>query len=80
MKRVAIILAAVMTVSAFGNAVSTKWEPAPHKHPHGVGLRCPLCGQTWDAIPHGLKAWEVRHLLKVRSYGYALHMRLRHSM
>lgn len=74
------ILCAVFAFAVFGRAVSTRWEPGPHKHPHGVGLRCPYCTETFGAIPKGLKAWEVRHLLKVRRQVYALHLKLRHGI
>lgn len=73
------ILSAVLAFAACGRAVSTQWSTSPHKHPHGVGYRCPYCTETWDAIPRGLKAWEVRHLKKVRAQCIALHMRLRHG-
>ena len=80
MKRTILAALSVVAISCFGRAVSTAWVPGPHKHPHGVGLRCPYCGQTWDAIPRGLKAWEVRHLVSERRKLYALHLRIRHGV
>ena len=78
-KAIAIILAAV-SLAAFGKAASTRWDPNPPKHPHGVGMVCPYCGQTWGAIPKGLKAWEVRHLKSDMVKFFNLHLKVRHGI
>lgn len=70
-------IAAIMTATA--RPASTRWDHNPQPHRHGIGYVCPHCGQTWGAIPPGLKAWEVRHLLSERKKFIALHMRVRHG-
>lgn len=67
-------------LASCGKAVSTRWETGTHKHPFGVGLRCPYCDQTWGAFPKGIKAWELRHLQSERRKFYLLHLRLRHKI
>ena len=79
MKRIMMLALSVLALSCFGKAVSTTWNPNPPKHPHGVGMRCPYCSQTWGAIPTGLKPWELRHLVSERKKFYALHLRVRHG-
>jgi len=80
MKRIMMLALSVLALSCFGKAVSTTWNPSPPRHPHGVGMRCPYCSQTWDAIPKGIKAWEYRHLVSVRRKLFALHLRLCHGI
>ena len=76
---IAVVFAA-FAFSAFARAVSTRWEGGQHKHPFGVGLRCPYCDQTCGAFPKGIRAWELRHLQSERRKYYLLHLRLRHKI
>ena len=80
MKLVVFAIVAVFAPLVFGKGVSTRWETGTHKHPFGVGLRCPYCDQTWGAFPKGIKAWELRHLQSERHKFYLLHLRLRHKI
>ena len=80
MKKFVIAISAIAAVTAIARPASTKWTPQPQQHHrHCVGYRCPHCGQAWGAIPPGIKAWEVRHLISEQKKLIALHMRLRHS-
>ena len=74
------VICVFATLASCGKAVSTQWETGTHKHPCGVGLRCPYCDQTWGAFPKGIKAWELRHLQNERRKFYLLHLRLRHKI
>lgn len=73
-------MAAFAVAAAEARPASTRWSPAPAAHRHGVGRKCPHCGQTWGAIPHGLKAWEARHLRQELDKAFRLHLRLRHGV
>ena len=79
MKKFIIAVAAIAAMTVIARPASTHWDPNPQPHRHGIGYRCPYCEQTWGAIPKGLKAWEVRHLLAERRKFVALHMRIRHG-
>ena len=79
MKHLVMLAAVLLTLCGFGKAVSTTWNPNPPRHPHGIGLRCPYCSQTWTAIPKGLKAWEIRHLVSERKKYYQQHLRMLHG-
>ena len=79
MRKIAAIAVCLVALATLAKPVSTRWEQNPNPHPHGVGRVCPHCGQTWDAIPKGLKAWETRHLKQEGDKLYALHLKLRHG-
>lgn len=79
MKTAIIAMITLLAFAVFGKPVSTAWETKPHTHKHGIAYRCPHCHQTWGNIPPNLKAWETKHLLKVRRDMITLHMREVHG-
>ena len=79
MKTAIIAMITLLAFAVFGKPVSTAWGNKPHTHKHGIAYRCPHCNQTWGNIPPNLKAWETKHLLKVRRDMITLHMREVHG-
>lgn len=80
MKKAILIALAALSLAAIGKPFSTHWTGKSEPHRHGVGMVCPHCGQTWGAIPKGLKAWEVRHLKREMLKFYNLYLKVRHGI
>ena len=79
MKFAMLTVTALLAIAAIAKPCSTTWETKPHTHRYGTAYRCPHCNQTWGNIPPNLKAWETKHLLKVRREMITLHMREVHG-
>ena len=56
-----------------------KWT-TKQVHPHGVGMKCQYCSQTWDAIPKNISAKEQQMLKSLRKKFYALHLKVCHGI
>lgn len=80
MKKVVLIVCSIAAIALVAKPASTTWDPTPKKHRHGIGMRCPHCGFTWDGVPKSLNAKEASMLrVKMRQF-FNHHLRVVHGI